>query len=224
MKTAERERARDLRASGWSVKEIERTLGVARSSVSRWVRDVELGPTERRRLAAKTTEGRLQAAIRKADAARGVRAQYQADGRRLAREKGPDYAAGCMLYWAEGAKRRTSLKISNSDPDLLALFVRFLRTHFDVADERFRVCCDLFADHLEGQADTERVWLEVLELPDACLRKSSVNTYSKYSTKKRTNKLPYGTCHLCVHCCRIVQTIYGSIQEYGGFDRPEWLD
>jgi hypothetical protein len=22
----------------------------------------------------------------------------------------------------------------------------------------------------------------------------------------------------------IVQTIYGSIQEYGGFDRPEWLD
>ena len=22
----------------------------------------------------------------------------------------------------------------------------------------------------------------------------------------------------------VLQTIYGSIQEYGGFDRPEWLD
>jgi hypothetical protein len=23
---------------------------------------------------------------------------------------------------------------------------------------------------------------------------------------------------------RSIQTIYGAIQEYGGFDRPEWLD
>jgi hypothetical protein len=36
--------------------------------------------------------------------------------------------------------------------------------------------------------------------------------------------LPYGTCALIVHSTRIAQTIYGSIQEYGGFERPEWLD
>jgi hypothetical protein len=29
---------------------------------------------------------------------------------------------------------------------------------------------------------------------------------------------------VCVNSTRIVQTIYGSIQEYGGFERPEWLD
>jgi hypothetical protein len=50
-----------------------------------------------------------------------------------------------------------------------------------------------------------------------------VNTYSKYSQKKRTNKLPYGTTALTVHSTRVLQTIYGSIQEYGGFDRPQWL-
>jgi hypothetical protein len=27
-----------------------------------------------------------------------------------------------------------------------------------------------------------------------------------------------------VHRTRILQTIYGAIQEYGGFERPEWLD
>ena len=27
-----------------------------------------------------------------------------------------------------------------------------------------------------------------------------------------------------VHRTRIVQTNYGGIQEYGGFERPEWLD
>jgi len=27
-----------------------------------------------------------------------------------------------------------------------------------------------------------------------------------------------------VHSTRIQHVIYGSIQEYGGFERPEWLD
>jgi transposase len=47
MKTDERRRARELRAQGWSIKEIERSLGVSRSSVSSWVRDVELTVEQR---------------------------------------------------------------------------------------------------------------------------------------------------------------------------------
>jgi transposase len=120
MKTDERRRARELRAAGQSIKEIERLLGVSRSSVSRWVRDVPLSAEQRRILVTRTRKGPL--------------------------------------------------------------------------------------------------------VPASSLRKSVVNVYSKYSLKKRANKLPYGTCKLVVHSTRIVQTIYGSIQEYGGFDRPEWLD
>jgi hypothetical protein len=51
-----------------------------------------------------------------------------------------------------------------------------------------------------------------------------VNVYSKYSQKKRKNKLPYGTCRVVVHRTRVVQSIFGAIQEYGGFSRREWLD
>jgi len=93
-----------------------------------------------------------------------------------------------------------------------------------LAREHFAAACHLFADHRPGQVQIERFWLETLELPDTCLRKSMVNAYSKYSQKKRRNMLPYGTCKLTVHRTRIVQTIYGGIQEYGGFERPEWLD
>jgi hypothetical protein len=50
-----------------------------------------------------------------------------------------------------------------------------------------------------------------------------VNRFSKYSKKKRTNKLPHGTCSLTVWDTRLVQTLYGAIQEYGGFEREEWL-
>jgi hypothetical protein len=51
-----------------------------------------------------------------------------------------------------------------------------------------------------------------------------VNHYSRSSQRKRTNKLPYGTCKLIVCSTEIVQTIYGAIQELGGFSQPAWLD
>jgi hypothetical protein len=87
-----------------------------------------------------------------------------------------------------------------------------------------RLSCNLFADHLARQRQIERFWLERLGLPDSSLRKSIVNVYSKHSKRKRVGRLPYGTSALYVHSTRIIQTIYGSIQEYGGFERPEWLD
>ncbi len=129
-----------------------------------------------------------------------------------------------MLYWAEGSKSRGSVELSNSDLQLLRFFAEFLRTEFAVDNSSMRVHCQLFTDHASVQRDIEQRWLDALSLPISCLRKTTVNNYSKHSQKKRTNKLPFGTCKLIVHNTRIAQTIYGSIQEYGGFERPEWLD
>ena len=206
------------------MKEIERELKVSRGSVSLWVRDVPLDERRRAILALRTRMGPLIAGERKAARAREVRRSYQEHGRRLARESDASYAAGCMLYWAEGSKSRNVAQVVNSDPELLAFFAGFLRTHFDVAPESMRLRCNLFADHLERQHEIEEFWLARLELPRSSLTKSIVNSYSKYSQKKRKGKLPYGTARLSVYSSRIVQTIYGSIQEYGGFERPAWLD
>ena len=128
-----------------------------------------------------------------------------------------------MLYWAEGSKARNIVRLVNSDVELLKLFVEFLRREFDVARDSITLRCNLFADHLDRQREVEQYWLDRLGLPASSLRKSHVNVYSKYSQKKHKNKLPYGTCEVSAHSTRIVQTIYGSIQEYGGFERPEWL-
>ena len=88
---------------------------------------------------------------------------------------------------------------------------------------KVRVTCNLFAEHEAAQRRIESFWLDLLGLPRACLQKSTVNRFSKYSKKKRTNKFPYGTCSLTVWDTRLVQKIYGAIQEYGGFEREEWL-
>src|SRR5436305_9566353 len=100
MKAKEQRKARELRALGWSVKEIERALGVSRGSVSLWVREVSLSSSARTRLERRTGLGPQVAAKRKAAAARATRRAYQEEGRRLARERDGLYRGGCMVYWA----------------------------------------------------------------------------------------------------------------------------
>jgi len=227
MKTVERTQARKLRRErGLSVKQIARLVGVAPSSVSVWVRDV---PLTREQLEAlrqmnPAYNRQLRGANGNAERGRARRLSYQEEGRVKARLGDASHVAGVMLYWGEGDKwSKNSARLSNSDPDLLRLFVEFLRTHFDIPDEKLRVTCHLFADHIERQGEIEQFWLDLLGLPRSCLCKSHVNVYSKYSQKKRQNKLPYGTARVCVNSTRVVQDIYGSIQEYGGFERPGWL-
>jgi transcriptional regulator with XRE-family HTH domain len=227
MKTLEREQARLLRReNGLSVKEIAARLSVARSSVSLWVRDIELTEQQHEALRARNPIYNQQLAGRGGTSARrrAERRAYQEHGRALARRGDPLHAIGCMLYWAEGDKRRNQARLSNSDPEVIRAYVAFLRTYFNLCDEEIRLTCNLFADHVQRQHEIERFWLEVAGLPRSSLCRSIVNVYSKYSLKKRTNKLPYGTCRVIVNRTRVVQSIYGAIQEYGGFDRPTWLD
>ena len=226
MKTEERERARTMRRDeGAPIKEIARRVGVAASSVSRWVRDIELTAAQEQELLRRNpaynrqlSGTAIQAANRRAE-----RVAYQEEGRSLALRGDSCHVAGCMLYWAEGEKDRNALRFYNSDPEMVRFFVFFLKTYFELRDEEIRITCNLFADHVDRQHEIEQFWLDAFGLPRSCLRKSTVNVYSKHSQKKRRNKLPHGTVRVCVHSTAVVQSIYGAIQEYGGFDRPEWL-
>ena len=103
-------------------------------------------------------------------------------------------------------------------------FVDFLRTHFALQPDEIGIRCYLYADHLEHQHQIEQHWLDALDLPRSSLRKSVVNVYSKYSQRKRVGNLPYGTCRVVVSRTAVVQTIYGAIQELGGFTRDSWLE
>lgn len=224
MKTLERAEARRLRADeGLSVKEITARLGVARSSVSLWVRDIELSPEQHERLRRRNpiyNGQRIGAKVRSARA-RVRRQEWQEEGRSLARRCEPFHVAGCMLYWAEGDRARNRVSFSNSDPEMVRLFVSFLRRYFAIQDDQIALACNLYADHFERQTEIEEFWLATAEVPPKSLRKSTVNQYSKHSLRKRLNVLPYGTCRITVHSTAVAQSIHGSIQEYAGFERPE---
>lgn len=130
-----------------------------------------------------------------------------------------------MLYWAEGAKSRNSVKLANSDAAMVRFFVRFLVDCFDLEPEAFTVRLNVYTGNGLSIASIENHWLSSLGLPRSCLRKHTLNHMPTSSSGRKWNKLPYGVCSVRVkRSTRIVQHIYGAIQEYGGFDEPRWLD
>jgi hypothetical protein len=204
------------------MRKIAATLGVSISSVSVWTRDIEL-----------TTEQRA-ANLARAGAARGPawseanrerRRRYQREGRERARLNEPLHVAGCMLYWAEGAKDRNQAALANSDPAMVEAFMLFLRSCFGVSAADVTFNLNAYTGNGLTIEEIELFWMKRLGLPTSCARKHIVNHFPTSSSGRRRNKLPYGTCTLkAKRSTAIVQHIYGAIQEYAGIDCPEWLD
>jgi AcrR family transcriptional regulator len=227
VKTHERKLARRIRREeGAPINEIARRLGVSKSSVSLWVRDIELTDAQREALLERNPAFNRQYSgwTRLAERRRAERLAYQEDGRRRARDREPGFVAGCRLYWAEGFKERNQLQFSNSDPAMARFFVDFLKRHFGLTGGEIRITCHLYADHLGEQSAIEEYWLDALGLPRESLRKSVVNVYSRYSKRKHVGNLPFGTCRVVVSRTWATQTIFGAIQELGGFTRDAWLE
>jgi hypothetical protein len=226
VKTRERDLARRLRREeGAAIGEIAERLRVSKSSASLWVRDIELTTEQREALLQRNPayNRQLSGWTKMAARRRAERERFQEEGRSRARGGDPLFVAGCMLYWAEGAKGRNQLQFANSDPVMARFFVDFLRRYFDL-EEEIRITCHLYADHLAKQTEVEQFWLEALALPRTSLRKSVVNVYSKYSKRRRVGNLPYGTCRVVVSRTWVTQVIFGAIQEIGGFERDTWLE
>jgi hypothetical protein len=224
MKREAKEKARELRRAGHSVKEICRLLGVAKSSVSVWVRDIPLTEEQKAELkrrhrfyTAQVNGGHTNAAKY-----RELRRQYQEEGRAKAREQEPLHIAGCMLYWGEGAKARNVLRLSNSDCDLIEFFVRFLRESLLIEDTAIAIRIYCYLGNGFTKEEIEQYWLNALNLPRESLRKTVINAQPR-SSQQKGRKLAYGVCIVDIYNTRIVQHVLGAIQEYTGIEKPEWL-
>jgi transposase len=150
-----RSRARELRAQGLDYEEIAAALGVAKSSVSLWVRDL----ARPARLSYKECRRRAAEGVRRYWAAeRQVQEARRAAARTAAAAEIGDLAereliiAGAMAYWCEGTKNKPGrladrVVFINSDPALIRFFLRFLEAAgISLSDAIFRVYIHESAD------------------------------------------------------------------------------
>ena len=154
-----RVRARELRAQGMDYEEITAALGVAKSSVSLWVRDL---PVPARLSYEECRKRSAEGGRRYWAAERLVREAQRAAAREAAAAQIGDLTdrevliAGAITYWCEGAKSKPhrpaeQVNFINSDPGLILFFLRFLELAGITRDRlRYRV-------HIHETAEVEAV-------------------------------------------------------------------
>ena len=164
-KLVEREQARVLRAEGLTMAEIATRLGVSRSSVSHWTRDVAFTPGPRHRGRAARPGGLQRARLAE------IAALNQAGRERLGSLSEQAFlAAGAALYAGEGAKGDREVKFANTDPALVRLFCQWLRHFFVIEEARLRVRVYLH-EGLDLEA-AEAFWSDVTGVPRSQFRRA----------------------------------------------------
>jgi transposase len=199
-----RARARELRIEGMGYEGIAAALGVAKSSVSYWVRDV---PRPARR---SYEEGRKRSAegarsywaaerpAREARRAAACDAAAAEIGNLTAREL---LIAGAIAYWCEGCKTKPHRRIDrvvfmNSDPSLIRLFLRFLdTTGMPRTDLRFRVYIHENADAESAQ----RFWMEVTEAPLHQFFRPTLKRHNPKTVRRNVGEGYHGCLRIDVH-------------------------
>ncbi len=102
------------------------------------------------------------------------------------------YYVNLALYWGEGSKTGTTVALTNSDPDLVASFLIFLRRVCQIDEKRLHAVIHCHEDH--NQEELLLFWSKVTKIPKNQFYKSTLHT----SHKKRssTKRLKFGTISL----------------------------
>jgi transcriptional regulator with XRE-family HTH domain len=201
-KLEERARARELRAEAWTLGEIADELGVAKSSVSRWVRDVAFDPRSRRSAVTRRYPRGSDHPLRRRKLAQLDELRREAIDRIGTLDDRELLVAGLGLYAGDGAKGDKEVRLSNSDPAILSFFCRWLRANFAIDESRLRLALYLH-EGLDLDAAVAH-WSAVTGIPPAQFTKPYRATPD---STIRHNKHVHGCAHVVYNCSRTQRTI-----------------
>ena len=174
------EKIKKLRSEGWTILELSRELEVGKATVSRYMKDVKILPEFEELWKAK----RNGSVIRKQNAEKKAYIKAEKTVAKLSDKE--RLLVISSLYWAEGAKMDSNL--TNTDPDLIRIFVDCLRNIMKIPNNRLRLNVRIYEDMDEDKC--VNYWLRVTGLSRENL--SSVNVL----TGKKNGKLEYGMCRV----------------------------
>jgi AcrR family transcriptional regulator len=191
-----------MRAEGMTLLDIATRLGVSKSSVSLWVRDVEFTPSRRRygphRRPHPAHEAKLRQ-IEELDAEGVARIGTLSDDAFL--------AAGVALYAGEGTKREGAVRFANTDPTMVRLFCAWLRRFFDIDESRLKVRVYL---HQGLDLDAAQAhWSRVTAVPLAQFR---APYRAVPDPSIRRNKHEFGCVYVDYSCTKTHRRIMGLVR------------
>ncbi len=211
-KLEERARARELRAQAWTMPEIAEELGVSKSSVSLWTRDVEFDRRARRSRRTGLRPRGSDHPMRRRKLEQIAAADAQ--GRELIGDLTDRdlLIAGLGLYAGDGSKRDGEVIFANNDPGLVGFFCHWLRTCFEVEEHRLRVRLYLH-EGLDVEAATA-FWSEVTGIPATQFRKAY---RAEANGSIRHTKHVNGCAHVSYASTPVHRQVMGLIRALYGY-------
>ena len=142
IKVEEKNKALELRAKGFSYTEILRSVPVAKSTLSLWLRFVGLSQRQKQRLTdkklASMKRGQIKWHQRRIDLVEKIKSEARTELKSISSRE--LWLIGVALYWAEGAKEKETsigngVNFNNSDPLMASLFLQWLRNIVKVVED-----------------------------------------------------------------------------------------
>lgn len=171
---------KNLRSRGWSLPEIHKKTGVSYGSVFRHIQNVQVLPKYKDSWYGKRGGSRKRK--QKLEMAAHDRAQDLVSSM-SEKEKAIFLAA---LYWGEGGK--TDFNFTNSDPEMVRVFVNGLRDIFGISQDEIRASIRIYED-LDSRT-VLNYWSKITGIP--------VNEFINVDILKgkKLGKLKYGLCRI----------------------------
>ena len=220
-KNNDKQKAILLRKEGKSYSEILKLLNLtSKGTLSHWFKNIDLNDEEQKRLEKNMTLA----------AARGLKnfndersknivlenEKYREDGRKSVKKISANelFLIGVTLYWGEGTKAENKnsskvLAFTNSDPDMITVYLRFIRNILKV--DNSKITCGI---HLYSTIDHQQAreyWSSVTKLsPEKFYIITQISRASQ--SIRPFNSLPFGTCVIKVSNRRYFYRMKGMIQ------------
>lgn len=221
----DKEQALQLRLQGRSYSEISKKLKIPKSTLSGWLNNLELSEKARNRIQGRVKLGILNGLLKhnkkQTHLARQkmsiIHSEAQSELQIInTREL---WLIGVALYWAEGYKRpvvrngkiRTHhpVSLANSDPQLVKIFLKFLRKICKVPDKKIHAEIRIF-EHM-NQNQILNFWQKITGLTKNNFSKVYYGISKSSQGKKPFNRLPYGTISIRVNNTDLFHKIMGWI-------------
>ena len=205
-----------MRKQGKTYNEINRLLGIPKSTLSGWFEGLkipliikrQLLTNNQRKWAESITNYNKKRALDVLNRNNEIQQRISKEiGRLTKREL---MLIGTALYWAEGDKKaRWRCKFCNSDPGMIKIIMKFFRNVCKVPESKFRAYVQIYPNITEQKAKV--FWSKISGIPLGQFDKTLTSISKSGKFKRSPNTLPYGTFSVRISNVNLTNRIKGWI-------------
>ncbi len=191
-----------FRKKGFSIGKIEKRLGIPRSTLSGWLKNIALSPQQKTKLTQDWKNALIKARKKAVKWHNTQKQKRLLEAKRGAKETLKRIGANneeiielalAMLYLGEGSKKNQEVSIGSSNPLILKFFLSALKTMKGFDNQRVK--CQLSLRFDQNPVEMQHFWSGELKIP---IDKFGYTALDKRTAGSKTYPSYKGVCQ--IHC------------------------